>query len=106
MSFLVIATMKHNLSSEEFERISCEVAEESKDNLRYLWKIWVNNDEEKTGKTIYLLEDEKDVHETLEYLHMMATLSSTVLRGFSTEVFTVLEKPSMLNKAPLRDFQE
>jgi hypothetical protein len=97
--------MKHTLSSEEFERISCEVAESTK-NSKYLWKIWVNNDEEKTGKTIYLLEDEKDVQETLEYLHMMATLSSTVLRGFFTEVFKVLEKPSLLNQAPLGAVQE
>ena len=102
---MIIATMNYKCSSEEFERLCYEVADERKNDDKYLWKIWVNNKEEKTGKTIYLFKDYEDIPETLEYLHMTATLSSSLLKGFSTEVLKVIEKPSLLNNAPLEAVQ-
>jgi hypothetical protein len=106
MQYIVIATMKYKCSSEEFERLCYEVADERANDGKYQWKIWVNNEEEKTGKTIYLFKDYNDISEILEYLHMMAALSSTMLKDFSTEVFKVITKPSLLNNAPIETLQE
>ena len=52
MQYIVIATMKYKCSTEEYEKLAYEVADERKNGNKYLWKIWVNNETEKTGKTI------------------------------------------------------
>ncbi len=101
MAQILIFTMKYNCPPEDFERMCWEVADETRGNEKWMWKIWANDKENRIGKTIYLLRDSQEVEEAVQWIEFMTVMAHELLESHSTEVLEVQDTASLLNNAPL-----
>lgn len=100
MSTIVQINFDYDSSLEKLLEDSAAVATKFLAVQGLLWKIWLGNDEEKGAGGIYLFESRQQAEAYAES-KMVATLRQQ-RSNVVVKVYDVLDKPSVITKAPLR----
>ena len=67
------------------------------------WKIWIVNEETRDSGGIYLFDDEASVQAYLSGPIVASVGAHPALSDISVKIFGVVEEPSLVTRAPIRD---
>lgn len=98
---ILVTNFSYNVTREEFEMMTAQLAQEFADVPGCLWKIWLIDDNKKEAGAVYLFKDNLSLQTFKASPLVASVLSNPALSNFDLKEKDILEKVSLLTRAPL-----
>jgi len=93
--------LKYNVSTPDLKKAFLEVAPQFAEVKGLLWKIWMINNEDKTGGGIYLFEDDASVKAYLDSELVAGLMKHPALSDIEAKVFDILVEHTKITSGPI-----
>jgi hypothetical protein len=98
---MLVTNYNFNVSLEEYQQMTSQLAQAFADVPGCLWKIWLIHKEKKEAGAIYLFRDELSLKNFKASALVASVLSHPALSNFELRERDILEEVSEITRAPL-----
>lgn len=98
---MLVTNYRFNVSTEEYQQMTNDLAQAFADVPGCIWKIWMIDRENKEAGAVYLFEDERSLQNFKASPLVASVLSHPALSNFDLKEREVIAGASVITRAPL-----